>query len=42
VSLPRHEGFQRPWDLLADLVPNLEVRSVDFGAKFIACGTTPV
>jgi hypothetical protein len=37
-----HEGFQRPWDLLADLVPDLKVRSVDFGAQFIARGTTPV
>jgi hypothetical protein len=37
-----HEGFHRPWDLLADLVPNLEVHSVDLGAQFIARGTTPV
>jgi hypothetical protein len=37
-----HEGFQRPWDLLADLVPNLSVRSVDFGAQFIARGSMPV
>ena len=37
-----HEGFQAPWDLLAGLVPNLKVRSVDLGAQFIALGTTPV
>src|SRR5439155_19181413 len=35
-----HEGFQRPWDILADLVPNLSVRSVNVGAEFISRGTT--
>jgi hypothetical protein len=37
-----HEGFHRPWDHLADLIPDLTVRSVDLGAQFIAKGTTPV
>lgn len=37
-----HEGFQRPWDHLEDLVPNLTVRPVALGAQFIARGTAPL
>jgi SAM-dependent methyltransferase len=32
------EGFQRPWSHLAELVPELRVEEVYFGAGYIACG----
>jgi ubiquinone/menaquinone biosynthesis C-methylase UbiE len=34
------EGFARPWDLLAEFVSDLRVRSVALGAHYIASGTT--
>ena len=33
------EGFDRPWSLLADLVPDLEVTEICFGAGYLAAGT---
>jgi SAM-dependent methyltransferase len=33
------EGFQRPWSHLADLVPDLRVDDVYFGAGYIATGS---
>jgi SAM-dependent methyltransferase len=32
------EGFQRPWSHLSELVPELRVEEVYFGAGYIACG----
>jgi ubiquinone/menaquinone biosynthesis C-methylase UbiE len=34
------EGFRRPWELLAEFVPDLTVRSVGLGTQYIATGTT--
>ena len=33
------EGFERPWSLLAQELPNLAVEEVLFGAGFIATAT---
>jgi hypothetical protein len=33
------EGFARPWDRLAEFVPDLRVRSVARGAHYIGHGT---
>jgi SAM-dependent methyltransferase len=34
-------GFDKPWRLLAELVPDLRVRELAFGAGYIALGHTP-
>lgn len=34
------EGFRRPWDLVEHFVPDLHMRSVAFGAHYIASGST--
>ena len=34
-------GFDQPWRLLAELVPDLHVRELAFGAGYIALGHTP-
>jgi SAM-dependent methyltransferase len=34
-------GFDKPWRLLAELVPDLTVRELAFGAGYIAVGHTP-
>jgi ubiquinone/menaquinone biosynthesis C-methylase UbiE len=33
------EGFDRPWSLLQELVPNLQVRSILFGGAYVAWGS---
>lgn len=33
------EGFDRPWSHLAELVPDLEVTEICFGAGYLAAGT---
>jgi SAM-dependent methyltransferase len=35
------EGFDRPWSHLAELVPDLEVTEICFGAGYLAAGTRP-
>jgi demethylmenaquinone methyltransferase/2-methoxy-6-polyprenyl-1,4-benzoquinol methylase len=35
------EGFHRPWDLLQELVPNLQVRSILLGGGYVAWGALP-
>jgi demethylmenaquinone methyltransferase/2-methoxy-6-polyprenyl-1,4-benzoquinol methylase len=35
------EGFDRPWSLLKELVPNLEVRPILLGGAYVAWGTLP-
>jgi ubiquinone/menaquinone biosynthesis C-methylase UbiE len=35
------EGFDRPWSHLSQLIPDLKVRDVLFGAGYIATGTRP-
>jgi ubiquinone/menaquinone biosynthesis C-methylase UbiE len=35
------EGFERPWEHLADLVPGLEVESHMAGGAYLASGTVP-
>ncbi len=35
------EGFERPWDHLDRLVPDLSVQSVGFGGAYVASGTVP-
>jgi SAM-dependent methyltransferase len=34
-------GFDRPWRLLADIVPDLRIRELAFGAGYLAVGHTP-
>jgi SAM-dependent methyltransferase len=34
-------GFDEPWALLADRVPDLRVQEVAFGGGFLACGRMP-
>lgn len=34
------EGFQHPWDLIAELVPDLSVRTIAAGTQYIATGRT--
>jgi hypothetical protein len=34
-------GFDRPWRLLAGLVPDLRVRELAFGAGYLALGRAP-
>jgi hypothetical protein len=34
-------GFDQPWRLLAEFVPDLHVRELAFGAGYIALGHTP-
>ena len=34
-------GFDQPWRLLAELVPDLQVRELAFGAGYLAVGRTP-
>lgn len=34
------EGFSRPWDVMAGLVPDLRVRSMAWGTHYVALGTT--
>jgi hypothetical protein len=35
------DGLERPWELLARLVPDLRVKSVAFGGAYLAWGQTP-
>lgn len=35
------EGFERPWSHVEELVPDLQVQSVAWGAGFVAWGTRP-
>ena len=35
------EGFDRPWTLLAERVPNLEVKQRSLGGAYVAWGLTP-
>jgi hypothetical protein len=35
------EGFEQPWRHLAELVPQLHVRSLWFGGAYLAWGTKP-
>jgi hypothetical protein len=34
-------GFDKPWARLAQLVPDLRVRELAFGAGYLAVGHTP-
>ena len=35
------QGFRRPWDLMMEFVPDLQVTSVALGGHYFAFGTTP-
>ena len=40
-SLTGFTGFDRPWRLLAEVVPDLRIRELACGAGYIAVGHTP-
>jgi hypothetical protein len=41
LHAPFITGFDTPWRLLAEFVPDLHVRELAFGAGYIALGHTP-